>query len=104
MKRNSSSHHRSGGSIAKSDFGHERTWSVTPLCSDNELRLYVKSFVLRLTGRKEMEAAFGPNLNTFETVYHFNGQQGVTLNGDKAFGVSSRHDEAAPAGREHRRG
>ena len=32
----------------------------------------------KLTGRKEMEDAFGAFLKNFETVYHFNGQQTVT--------------------------
>ncbi len=44
--------------------------------------------VTKLTGRKEMEDAFGAFLKNFETVYHFNGQQTVTLSGDKATGVS----------------
>lgn len=44
--------------------------------------------VTKLTGRKEMEDAFGSFLKNFETVYHFNGQQTVTINGDKATGVS----------------
>lgn len=44
--------------------------------------------VTKLTGRKEMEDAFGAFLKNFETVYHFNGQQTVTINGDKASGVS----------------
>ena len=42
----------------------------------------------KLTGRKEMEDRFGAFLKNFETVYHFNGQQTVTLNGDRASGVS----------------
>lgn len=44
--------------------------------------------VTKLSGRKEMEDAFGAFLKNFETVYHFNGQQTVTLSGDKASGVS----------------
>ncbi|MCF6406831.1 nuclear transport factor 2 family protein [Chitinophaga filiformis] len=44
--------------------------------------------VLRLKGRKEMEEAFGNFLNDFETVYHLNGQQTVTINGDSATGTS----------------
>jgi hypothetical protein len=44
--------------------------------------------VTKLTGRKEMEDAFGRFLKLFDTVYHINGQQTVTLNGDKASGVS----------------
>jgi hypothetical protein len=35
-----------------------------------------------------MEDAFGAFLKNFETVYHFNGQQTVTTNGDKATRVS----------------
>ena len=42
----------------------------------------------KLTGRKEMEERFGAFLKNFETVYHFNGQQTVTISGDKATGVS----------------
>lgn len=44
--------------------------------------------VTKLSGRKEMEDAFGAFLKNFETVYHFNGQQTVTISGDKASGVS----------------
>jgi SnoaL-like domain len=44
--------------------------------------------VTKLKGRKEMEDAFGAFLKNFETVYHFNGQQTVTINGDKASGIS----------------
>lgn len=44
--------------------------------------------VLKLKGQKEMEEAFGDFLKDFETVYHFNGQQTVTINGDKATGTA----------------
>jgi ketosteroid isomerase-like protein len=44
--------------------------------------------VLKLKGRKEMEEAFRDFLKNFETVYHLNGQQTVTINGDKANGTS----------------
>ena len=44
--------------------------------------------VTNLKGRKAMEEAFGAFLKNFETVYHFNGQQTVTINGDKASGIS----------------
>ena len=44
--------------------------------------------VTKLTGRQEMENAFGGFLKNFEAVYHINGQQTVTLNGDKASGIS----------------
>ena len=42
----------------------------------------------KLNGRKEMEDAFGAFLKNFDTVYHFNGQHSVTINGDKASGIS----------------
>lgn len=41
-----------------------------------------------LTGRKQIGDAFANFLKNFETVYHINGQQTLTLNGDKASGVS----------------
>jgi len=44
--------------------------------------------VSKLTGREELEKAFGAFLSNFQTVYHFNGQQTLTLNGDKASGIS----------------
>ncbi|MGA9996577.1 MAG: nuclear transport factor 2 family protein [Pyrinomonadaceae bacterium] len=44
--------------------------------------------VANLKGRKAMEEAFGAFLKNFETVYHFNGQQTVTIDGDKASGIS----------------
>ena len=44
--------------------------------------------VTKLAGRKQMEDVFGAFLKNFETVYHFNGQQTVTISGDKASGVS----------------
>ncbi|SDH41022.1 nuclear transport factor 2 family protein [Chitinophaga filiformis] len=44
--------------------------------------------VLKLKGREEMEQAFGDFLKDFETVYHLNGQQQVTINGDSATGTS----------------
>ncbi|PBQ30906.1 bile acid 7-alpha-dehydratase [Sphingobacteriaceae bacterium] len=43
--------------------------------------------ILKLEGRKEMEEAFGKFLNDFETVYHFNGQQVVTIDGNNATGT-----------------
>jgi len=43
--------------------------------------------ILKLNGRKEMAEAFGKFLKGFETVYHFNGQQIVNLDGDKATGT-----------------
>jgi hypothetical protein len=44
--------------------------------------------VSSLKGRKEIAKTFASFLNNFETVYHINGQQTVTLNGDKATGTS----------------
>lgn len=43
--------------------------------------------ILKLKGRKEMTAAFDDFLENFETVYHFNGQQQLVINGDKATGT-----------------
>lgn len=44
--------------------------------------------VSKLTGRKQLEETFGKFLANFETVYHFNGQQAITITGDKASGTS----------------
>ncbi|GAA3951247.1 nuclear transport factor 2 family protein [Chitinophaga oryziterrae] len=44
--------------------------------------------ILKLKGRKEMEEAFRDFLKDFDTVYHLNGQQTVTINGDNATGTS----------------
>ena len=44
--------------------------------------------ILKLKGRKEMETAFSNFLKDFETVYHFNGQHSVTINGNTATGTS----------------
>lgn len=41
-----------------------------------------------LKGRKELAERFGAFLSLFETVYHINGQQTVTIDGDKAAGTS----------------
>ena len=41
-----------------------------------------------LTGRKQIGDAFANFLKLFEVVYHINGQQTLTLNGDKASGIS----------------
>jgi ketosteroid isomerase-like protein len=43
--------------------------------------------ILKLKGRKEMAEAFRNFLKDFETVYHFNGQQVVTIKGDNATGT-----------------
>jgi uncharacterized protein (TIGR02246 family) len=41
-----------------------------------------------LTGHKQIGDAFSAYLATFETVYHINGQQTVTITGDRATGVA----------------
>ncbi len=41
-----------------------------------------------LKGRKQIGDAFAAFLALFDTVYHINGQQTVTINGDKAHGIS----------------
>jgi hypothetical protein len=43
--------------------------------------------ILKLIGRKEMAEAFDKFLKHFETVYHFNGQQVASIDGDKATGT-----------------
>jgi hypothetical protein len=42
--------------------------------------------ILKLEGREEMKKAFAKFLQEIETVYHFNGQLTVTINGDNAIG------------------
>lgn len=44
--------------------------------------------LLILKGRKKMASAFRDFLKDFETVFHINGQQVVTINGDLATGTS----------------
>jgi ketosteroid isomerase-like protein len=44
--------------------------------------------VSELRGRAAMGAAFGAFLANFQTVHHFNGQQTVTIDGDRATGTS----------------
>ncbi len=44
--------------------------------------------VVELEGRKQIAEVFGNFLATQETIYHINGQQTVTLNGDSAAGIS----------------
>lgn len=46
------------------------------------------SLFLQLQGRTAMEEAIDNFLKPFDTVYHFNGQQQVTINGDHATGTS----------------
>jgi len=43
--------------------------------------------ILKLKGRKEMAEVFDVFLKDFETVFHFNGPQVVTIDGDKATGT-----------------
>lgn len=43
--------------------------------------------ILKLEGRETMAEAFENFLKDFETVYHFNGQQVITLDGDNATGT-----------------
>ncbi len=43
---------------------------------------------MKLTGRKQIGDAFANYLSLFETVYHINGQQTVTLQGNTAKGIS----------------
>lgn len=44
-------------------------------------------FSSRIQGRKEIGDTFGGFLKNFETVYHFNGQFVVNINGNKADGI-----------------
>lgn len=44
--------------------------------------------VVDLKGRKQIADVFGRFLATQETIYHINGQQTVTLNGNTATGIS----------------
>lgn len=61
----------------------------TELFSENAISETVAGgeTILKLEGRKEMVQAFEKFLQDFETVYHFNGQQIVTINGDTATGT-----------------
>ena len=43
---------------------------------------------MKLSGRKQIGDTFGAYLSNFEAVYHINGQQSITLNGDKATAIS----------------
>ncbi|RUT72094.1 nuclear transport factor 2 family protein [Flavobacterium cupreum] len=52
----------------------------------SETRAHGKT-ILKLEGRKVMAAAFAEYLSAIETVYHFNGQQVFTIDGDKASGT-----------------
>ncbi|RFM32561.1 nuclear transport factor 2 family protein [Chitinophaga silvisoli] len=67
----------------KKDFVHQ-----TELFSENAISETVAGgkIILKLEGRKEMAEAFEKFLKDFDTVYHFNGQQTVRINGDTATG------------------
>ena len=65
---------------------HARVQLFTPTA--NSETFVNGASVSRLTGRDQLEKAFGAFLANFETVYHFNGQQTLNLNGDKASGTS----------------
>jgi hypothetical protein len=43
--------------------------------------------ILKLYGRKEMAEAFNEFLKDFDTVYHFNGQQVLNIDGDHSTGT-----------------
>jgi hypothetical protein len=45
------------------------------------------TLLLKLEGRTVMEEAFDKFLEGFDIVYHFNGQQVLAINGDKATGT-----------------
>jgi len=46
------------------------------------------TLILSLQGRQAMEAAFVNFIKDFDTVYHFNGQHQVIVNGDNATGTA----------------
>lgn len=68
----------------------KETQKQTLLFTDNAtVETYINGQqVANLKGRKEIGDAFANFLKMFETVYHINGQQSVTINGDKASGIS----------------
>lgn len=43
--------------------------------------------LLKLKGRNDMQSAFAEFLKDYDVVYHFNGQQMLTINQDQATGV-----------------
>jgi uncharacterized protein (TIGR02246 family) len=56
---------------------------------DGTVQTYVGGqLVADLRGRTQMAEAFDAFLQNFETVYHFNGQQVLTIDGDTASGTS----------------
>ena len=50
--------------------------------------VYNGQVISSLQGRKQIGDAFANFLRNFETVYHINGQQTVTIKGDTASGIS----------------
>jgi hypothetical protein len=63
-----------------------QTWLFTEDATTETYRKGV--LVSQLQGRAAMGTAFGGFLANFQTVYHFNGQQTVTIDGDRATGTS----------------
>lgn len=56
---------------------------------DATVKTYIGGkLVTELKGRKQIAEVFGNFLAKQETIYHINGQQTVTLNGDHATGIS----------------
>lgn len=63
----------------------------------NQVRLFTENgisetisdgnVILKLEGRNVMEEAFNKFLKDYKKVYHLNGQQTITLDGDKASGT-----------------
>jgi len=45
------------------------------------------TLILKLKGRQQMEEAFASFLQNYDTIYHFNGQQVVTIEGEHATGI-----------------
>ncbi len=56
---------------------------------DAVVEIYMnKNLTSTLKGRKELENAFAPFLKRFDLVYHSNGQQNISINGNTAKGTS----------------
>lgn len=66
----------------------EAELQATIFTEDASVKNYMNGkFQQELKGRKQIGKIFGDFLATQETVYHLNGQQTVTLDGDKATGI-----------------
>lgn len=63
--------------------------SQTFLFTENALvETYLNGVLsMKLEGRKQIGETFGNFLNLFKTVYHFNGQHSVVINGNRASGT-----------------